>query len=429
MPHTLSPAMAGPAALVIFALTLAFMLWRPRGLHEAWPASLGALAMLALGQVSLHQGFQVVAQSGDVLLFLLALMLLSALLDRSGFFEWAALHCARLAKGSTKTLYRNVFVLGALTTMVLSLDTTAIVLTPIVLAFVRRLKLPALPFVLACVFVANTASLLLPVSNLTNLLFQSHFHMGFARFTATMLLPQIVVIVLNYGLFYLAFRKTLPRHFDHETLPHPRTVVADQAYFATALWVFAAVTVGYFIGGLWGIKPYMVALAGCLVLLGAGLARGRVDKRLWRDISLPLFPFVIGLFIVMRGVENLGAMAWAQGAFAAMAHWPVFAQTLGVAFATGLGANIINNIPMALAALKALPHEAQLLQYGALLGCNLGPNLTVTGSLATMLVLTGARQKGVNLGAAHVLRLGVWVMPLLLAFGCAGLYAGWLILH
>ena len=172
--------------LAVFALTLALMLTRPRGLHEAWATCLGGGLMLLLGLETPAQAWRTTAQGGDVLAFLLALMLLSGLLDRSGFFEWAAIHAARAAKGDGKALYRNVFLLGAVVTALLSLDTTAIILTPVVLAFVGRLKLKARPFLLACAFVANTASLLLPVSNLTNLLFQKAFHLSFGAFALRM---------------------------------------------------------------------------------------------------------------------------------------------------------------------------------------------------------------------------------------------------
>ncbi len=181
----------------VFVVTLVLIFTRPRGMNEAWATTLGGLLMLVFGLETVEQAMQTIAQGKDVLIFLFALCLLSGLLDRAGFFEWAALHAARIAKGDGQSLYRNVFLLGGLITAVLSLDTTAIILTPIVLSFVRRLKIKAHPYLVACAFVANTGSLLLPVSNLTNLLFQSAFHYDFTKFTLRMILPQIVALGLN----------------------------------------------------------------------------------------------------------------------------------------------------------------------------------------------------------------------------------------
>ncbi len=290
--------------LTVFILTLILMLTRPRGLHEAWATCLGGSLMLLLGLETPVQAWHTTAQGADVLAFLLALMLLSGLLDRSGFFEWAALHAARAAKGNGEALFRNVFLLGAVVTALLSLDTTAIILTPVVLAFVGRLKLRARPFLLACAFVANTASLLLPVSNLTNLLFQSAFHFTFGAFVLRMALPQATALAVNYLVFRRLFRRELPQAFPTDDLPTPGSVLPDGPYFRGALVALACVLVGYFIGSLRGVPPCVVALAGCVGLAAWGVARHQVKWDVWRDVSWSLFPFVIGLFVVIRGVEN-----------------------------------------------------------------------------------------------------------------------------
>ncbi len=414
--------------LAVFLLTLILIVLRPRNLNEAWAAALGGTLMLVLGLVSVHQAWQVTARGAETLAFLLALMLLSELLDKSGFFSWAAVHAARLARGKGVRLYRNVFLLGALTTALLSLDTTAIILTPIVLAFVQQLKIPAKPFLLACAFVANTGSLLLPVSNLTNLLFQSAFHFSFGAFALRMLLPQVLGVWLNYQIFRGLFRKDIPEGVATDTLPEPKSLVPDQPYFRAALGVLALTLVGYFAAALNHIAPFWVALAGCLVLLGAGLARKQVGPEIIREISWPLFPFVVGLFIVVQGMENLGLTHLLGRGLHAAGPSPL-AQTLTAAFGAGVGSNIVNNIPMALLSISALQsaHSGAPALYGALVGCNLGPNLTVTGSLATMLVITSARKKGEDVGAIEFLRAGLWTTPLLLLIVALAVWATFLI--
>ena len=401
--------------LAVFALTLTLMLTRPRGLHEAWATCVGGGLMLLFGLETPVQAWKTTAQGADVLAFLLALMLLSGLLDRAGFFEWAALHAARAAKGDGKALYRNVFLLGAVVTALLSLDTTAIILTPVVLAFVARLNLTARPFLLACAFVANTASLLLPVSNLTNLLFQSAFHFTFGAFALRMALPQAAALAVNYLIFRRLFRRELPQTFPTDDLPAPGSVLPDGPYFRGALAVLACVLVGYFVGALQGVPPYVVALSGCAVLAAWGVTRRQVQWDVFRDVSWPLFPFVVGLFVVIRGVENLGLAQFAARALGTVGQDPP-AVILASAFGAGAGSNVINNVPMALLAIATLKsaHAGPAAQYGALLGCNLGPNLTLTGSLATMLVITSARKKGEAVRASEFFRAGLWTTPAIL---------------
>ncbi len=399
---------------VIFALTLALILIRPRGMNEAWATMLGGGLMLGLRLETPAQAGRAVAQGADVLLFLLGLLILSDLLRASGFFEWAAILAARAAKGDGKALYRNVFVLGAATTAFLSLDTTAVILTPVVLSFVGRLKLTPRPFLLACAFVANTGSLLLPVSNLTNLLFQSAFHWSFGRFVLTMALPQIAALLVNFWLFRRLFASDLPGEFDGGSLPETSEVIPDLPYFRGAVTVLGLVLAGYFAGSLLHVPPYAVALAGCAALMAWGIWRKQVGFGLVGGISWSIFPFIIGLFVVVQGVENLGLAAWAARGLAAAGQSPP-AQVLASVFGAGVGANIVNNIPMALLAISILHHgAAPAAQYGALLGCDLGPNLTVAGSLATMLVITTARKQGEDVGARDFFGAGLRVTPLLL---------------
>ena len=410
--------------LGIFTFTLLLILIRPRGLNEAWATAIGAGLMFLTGQETIQQAIQITVAGMDVLVFLFALMLLSSLLDRSGFFEWAAIWATRWAKGNGKSLYRNVFLLGALTTALLSLDTTAIILTPIVLSFVKRLKLPALPFLIACAFISNTGSLLLPVSNLTNLLFQGAFKFSFAAFALRMIVPQIVVVIFNYLLFKFYFRNELPARFDIAELQEPNSVIIDKKYFQGAIIILIAVTIAYFVGSFYGIAPYVIALIASAALFCWGLLRKQVDLQIAKGISWSLFPFIVGLFIVIQGVENLGLAKIAARGLVSIQHAPMLLQMLYTAFGTALGSNVVNNIPMALLSVSVLneAHASIPIQFAALIGCNIGPNLTVAGSLATMLVITSARQKGESMRAIDFFKVGIWATPLLLLAVVTTLY-------
>ena len=399
--------------LAVAALTLLLVLTRPRGWHEAWWTAGGGALMLALRLETPAQAWQVMRTGQDALLFLLALLLLSALLERSGFFDWSSIQAVRLARGDGRRLYRNVFVLGALITASLSLDTTAVILTPVVLAFVARLKLPARPYIFACAFVANVASLPLPVSNLTNLLFTGAFGLPFGGFALRMLLPQGAALLTNYALFRWCFRGDLPEKFSGDDLPDPQAVVPDVGYFRAAVAVLGLVLVGYFAAPFAHLPPYAVGFAGCLALAVWGVRARQVDGTLLREVSWPVFPVVVGLFVVIGGVENLGLTGPMAGWLLRLDTHPL-AGMAAMAGGAGLASNVVNNIPAALLARSVLQqsHAHAPLVYAALLGTNIGPNLTLSGSLATLLVLTSARKKGEDIRALDFFKVGLLVTPL-----------------
>jgi len=416
--------------LGIFGLTLTLVLIRPRGWNEAWWTVGGSAVLLLLGLETPAQAREALRAGASVLLFLLALLLLSALLGRSGFFDWAAVHAARLANGDGRRLYRNTFLLGALTTAALSLDTTAVILTPLVLAFVARLRLPARPYVFACAFVANTASLLLPVSNLTNLLLTAKFGLPFGSFVAHMALPQCAALLVNYGLFRWLFRHDLPAKFDPAALPEPNTLLPNIIFFRAAVGTLAAVLIGYFVAPFAHWEPYWVGFAGCAVLLVVGMATRRVDVQIGREVAWSLFPFVMGLFVLVQAVETLGLTAHGA-AWLSQSDGSSLSGIARAASEAGLASNIVNNIPAALLSVGVLKaaHAPQAQVYAALLGTNLGPNLTLFGSLATMLVLSAARREGTDIRGLDFFRVGLLVTPATLLASALTLWAVFGVVH
>ena len=402
------------ATLAVFSAMLVLIMVRPRRWSEAWWTTLTAGAMLALGLVTPHQALGAVLSGKNTLLFLLSLLALSLLVGKSGFFDWAAIRCARIAKGDAHSLYRNAFVVGAIITAILSLDTTAVMLTPVMLALVKRLKVPAAPYVLLCAFVANVGSLLLPISNLTNLLFADAFHQTFAAFAARMIFPQLVALVATYAVLRWRFRSDLPATFNSESLPEPASVVPHRLYFLVCIAVLAGVLIGYFLAPLMGLQPYVFAFAASAVLVLAGMASGRVQIRFVRELAWDLFPFVIGLFIAVQGLENLGIVGLSSRWLAEMSPGSP-QKLLAAAGATALASNIVNNLPAALIArsvlLSAHAHKGTVL--AALIGSNVGPMITPFGSLATMLVLAFARREGEEVRTGQLVLLGLWAVPVI----------------
>jgi arsenical pump membrane protein len=400
--------------LTVFAAMLVLVVVRPRGWNEAWWTMLGAGAMLTLGLVSPRQALDVTLAGKSALLFLLSLLVLSLLVGKSGFFDWAAIRSARFARGNARSLYRNAFVLGAIVTAILSLDTTAVILTPVVLALIKRLKLPAAPYIVLCAFVANVGSLALPISNLTNILFTETFHLTFSSFASRMLGPQLVALFVTYAVLRRYFRREMPACFDSEALPDLASVVRSRAYFRICVTVLGVVLVGYFLAPLVGVEPYVVAFAGSGVLGIAGFATGCVQARALGELAWGVFPFVVGLFCAVRGIENLGIVDLSSRWLSHLS--PEAPGTLLVASgATALASNVMNNLPAALVArsvlLSAGAHTGTVL--AALVGADVGPIVTPFGSLATMLVLVLARREGHQVRAGRLVLLGLWATPLI----------------
>jgi arsenical pump membrane protein len=405
--------------LLVVATTLALILIRPRGLSEAWAAAAGAVAMLLVSPVALGDLPDVLDETADVLLFLLGMMVLTHLVEHAGVFEWLAEHCARLSRGHGVLLFCNVFLLGAVITALLSLDVTVIMLTPIVFAVATRRRLDALPFMFACTFVANTASLILPISNLTNLLVYHDLDLSFSEFAGAMWLPNLVAALANLAVFLILFRKRIPRRFD---VSSEISLPPVDRWFLVAAIVLAGSLAGLLGLGLAERPLAPAALAGAAVLLIAGLAMKRTTlPTVSREISWAVFVFVVGMFIVVRGVQIGVLDDWSFS----ISRDPVRAMVAGSAV-SALGSNIVNNVPMTLLMMSLFPRvdgaAREALAYGTLLGANIGPTLTTYGSLATILWLNVLRKRGLHIETRDYLRIGVLTMPVVLVSATMALW-------
>jgi arsenical pump membrane protein len=409
-----------PVAIVV--LTLILMLTRPRGLTEAWAAAIGAIALVLTTAVPFARVPRAIGETADVLLFLLGMMVITGIAERARVFDVLAESVVRLARGNGRLLFVLVYLLGAIITATLSLDVTVIVLTPIVFALVARRRIPALPFMFACAFAANIASLILPVSNLTNLLVFDRLELDFPEFVATMWLPNLVATVTNVAIFLWLFRKEIPRHFVREvTFP----IVIDR-------WLVAAGSIlAVSLAGILGLglasEPIWWASVGggaILLLLAAGTGRTTFRQAV-HDVSPSIFVFVVSMTIVVDGFQR----AWLRDqAIDFPASLPM--ALLGSIGLTAVGSNVVNNIPMAVLALGVIeraPEASRLaLAYGSLIGANIGPALTTYGSLATMLWLTQLRRRGLEVSTGAYLRVSaITVPPVLLAAG----FTLWLVLR
>lgn len=406
--------------LAVFVATLALIIIRPRGVTEATAALGGALVLLLGGYIRPLEALGVLGGEWNVYGFFLGLMAISALADQAGIFEAVAELAAGWARGSARRLYIGVFLVGVVITAFLSNDATALILTPVVYALVTRLRLPALPFMFACTFIADTASFLLPVSNPINILVLDAFGGGLGTFLRFLLLPALFCIACNIAVFTWIFRRDLRLSYDPgavETPPRP-------PQFRFTLAGLGLVALGYVVASALQLPLSPIALGGGALLLAAAAWYRQLDwGHLRREISWSLFLFIGGMFVVVRAMEDLGLTTAFGNALIRLGGGDALGTVLVTTAGTALGANLINNVPMALVMISALRsvHVAagthQALIHATIFGADLGPNLTTVGSLATMLWLLILRRKGLDVSTLDYIKLGLTVVPVMLVAG------------
>jgi arsenical pump membrane protein len=409
----------GPIVLAcIVAVSILLMLLRPRQIPEVYWVGGGALLLVVLRLIPLRLAGHAVAEGSDVYLFLTGMMLLSELAREHGVFDWLSSAAVTRAQGSRARLFLLVYALGTLVTIFMSNDATAVVLTPAILAAVRKAKASPLPYLFACAMIANAASFVLPISNPANLVV---FHDGLpslGRWLASYSFPSLLSIAATLAVLRLFFRRDLAGTIaaDHEAQklnPDGKLVL-----YGLALVVVVLLVASSFNQDL-GLPTCLAALA---ITAAVSIKSRSNPLKLVREISWSTLLLVAGLFILVDAVESIGALGFTQSAL----HWaqslPTAVGALVTAFAVGIGNNLVNNLPLGLIAGATLhaSHLHGLLATAVLIGVDLGPNLSVTGSLATILWLIALRKEKLNVGFWDFLKVGVVAMPVALLGAIAG---------
>jgi arsenical pump membrane protein len=415
--HALAWSVAASAILLI--------LWRPRHIPEAVWACGGALLLTVAGAISWHGAAAAVLRGLDVYCFLTGMMLLAELARSEHFFDWIAARAVRAAGGSASRLFGLVYLTGTAVTICLSNDATAVVLTPAVLAAARAAKAPPLPLLLICAFIANAASFVLPISNPANLVVYGSHMPPLLLWLKTFGFASIISITLTFlGLRFLC-RGSLQQAIEHsgelvELSAGGRRAAFGIAFAGVALIAASALNVDL---GL----PTLAAALFCAALVWW------VDRRAlagaFRQISWSVLPLVAGLFVLVEAVNDAGAMQAAQAALHWLGQQSPVAGSVAAAFGVALGSNIVNNLPAGLLVAGAVHSYAPspVIRDALLIGVDLGPNLSVTGSLATILWLVALRREGQHVSAWLFLRYGAALMPatLMAAILAMTLTASW----
>nr|WP_205861536.1 SLC13 family permease [Planosporangium flavigriseum] len=402
---------------------LAFAVARPWRLPEAAAAVPAAAVVVAAGLVPWPAAAHELALLGPTVGFLAAILVLAHLADAEGVFGYAGAAAARYSGGSPRRLLAIVFVIAAVVTAILSLDATVVLLTPVVFATASTIGARPKPHVYACTHLANSASLLLPVSNLTNLLALAATGLGFLTFAGLMALPWLAVIAVEYLIFRWFFA-------DDLATPARRRTPAPVRAPRFALAVLAVTLAGFAASEPLGIHPAWVALAGALVLAGrrllrrpAGLGGNGRSREVWSLLKAanPAFcAFVFALGIVVLAVSRSGFGALVDRLVPHHADLP---GLLAMAALAAVLANLLNNLPATLMLVPPVAHSPGLV-LAVLLGVNIGPNLTYVGSLATLLWRQVLHAHDHAPATGEFLRLGAVTVPACLVVAVAALWLG-----
>jgi len=397
----------------ISLVSIALVLTRPRGWPEAWWAAGGASLLVLCGLLSPVAAGHAIAKGLDVYLFLTGMMIMSELARREGVFDWVAGHAVRASKGSRSRLFVLIYAVGVVVTVFLSNDATAVVLTPAVLAAVRTAEAEPLPYLLICAFIANAASFVLPISNPANLVVYSSGMPSLGQWLLTFGLPSVASILVTFLILRWLSHKLLQGKMKTDVEGRQLSGTGKLTLYGIALRAATLMTASAL-----NLDLGAPALAvGLLVALVISFRDHTTPKDVAKHISWSVLPLVGGLFVIVDALNSAGALNAAVHALKAMKGWPPLLAGLSSGFGIAVISNLMNNLPSGLisgAAVKAA-HATGALRNAVLIGVDLGPNLSVTGSLATILWLIAIRREGQEVSFWKFLKWGALVMPPALA--------------
>jgi arsenical pump membrane protein len=408
---------------LIVAVSILLMLVRPRDIPEVYWVGGGAILLIVLRLIPFELAGKAAAKGSDVYLFLIGMMLLSELAREHGVFDWLSTAALKGAHGSCVRLFTLVYGVGTLVTIFMSNDATAVVLTPAILAVIRKAKVAPLPYLFACAMIANAASFVLPISNPANLVVFHASMPPLGRWLFSFGLPSILSIAATYLVLRFVFRKQLEGGTEQGVAAKPisakpismpgKIVLVGIASMVAVLLAASALDRDL------GLPTCLAALAITAVVCIMGRSN---PWSLLKEISWATIALVAGLFVMVEAVQSMGALKLTQAALQGLQRLAPTLAVLTTGLVVGIANNLVNNLPLGLISGATLQAERAtgLIANAVLIGVDLGPNLSVTGSLATILWLIALRKEKLDVSGWDFLKVGVIAMPVALVASLCG---------
>ncbi len=400
----------------IFLITLFFIIWQPKGLQIGTTAIIGAIVAFSLGVVNFNDLQVVWNIVWDATFAFIGIIILSLVLDEIGFFEWCALKMAKLSNGNGQLMFIYSILLGALVSALFANDGAALILTPILLAKMKILKLNTktiLAFLLAGGFISDSASLPFVFSNLTNIVTANYFSIGFVQYLSNMYVPFIISVVTSIVVLLFVLRKDIPKTVDINLLQDPSSVLKNTTLFYFA-WIFLfLLIIGYFIGDAYNIPISVFALGGALIFLTISTLFKSVQPiKIIKNAPWQVVWFSLGLYIIVYGLKNAGLTQYLTLFLIYLNEQSNLIAVVGTGFTSAFLSAFMNNMPTIMVmdiALKDIANSSMI--YANIIGSNLGPKMTPFGSLATLLWLHTLSLKGVKISFWQYSKFGFIVTP------------------
>lgn len=413
-------------ALSIFVFTMVLVIWQPKGLGIGYSASLGAIFALVTGTIALSDIWIVWGIIWNAVLTFIAIVIITIVLDKANFFQWAALHITRFGGGVGLRLFFLMMLLGALISAFFANDGAALILTPIVMAILVRAgvsRASTLAFVMGAGFIADTASLPFTVSNLVNIVSADYYAISFGRYASVMVPVNIVSILMTMLVLGLFYRREIRFQYQlsgNELLPS--NVIEDKPLFWAGWITLILLLIGFFISDHYKIPLSVIAGAGALFLLYVAGKRGVVaPKKVLLLAPWQIVLFSLGMYLVVFGLRNAGLMAYLVILLNQLVEAGLWSATIGTGLLSALLSSVMNNLPTVLIGVLSIDSSIatgvtkEAMVYANVIGSDLGPKITPIGSLATLLWLHVLSQNNLKITWGYYFKVGiVLTLPVLL---------------
>ncbi|MEB3180252.1 MAG: arsenical efflux pump membrane protein ArsB [Nostocaceae cyanobacterium] len=418
-------------AYLIFFVTISLVFWKPR--YFGVTATLGAIVALITGVVT-HKDIPFVwSIVGNATITLVALIIISLILDEAGVFRWLAFHITRWGWGQGRSLFRLVILLAAVVTALLTNDGTALIITPVVLEMFLDLEFSSsgiLAFVVAVGFISDATSLPLTISNLTNIITADYFDISFAKYAQVMVPVNLVAITASFIVLWYYFYPYIPPRYSLPTRTPPQQLIRDPIVFRAGFFILLLLLIGYFAAEPLGIPVSLVASCGALILLA--LAGRWFQPSSARVIKLELvlqqapwqvILFSMGMYLVVLGMHHAGLTSLLSQGLEKLSQQGTTFATIATGVSAALLSGVMNNLPTVLIdslAIKNATHinsvTREMMIYANVIGCAVGAKITPFGSLCTLLWLEIITRKGVSINWLEYLQIHlILTIPVLLA--------------